>query len=142
MSLRIEENVVPMAVLDLTGPPSDPGAKEMIDAYRIHPERLRLSDGTTTLDGIRLVREDIIQLLQRHQNGSIENGTDLMLIFAVSYADMTANPPIPEDERSFTVILASIEDDGTSQGKVDAGLLMNKYKPCPDDCAKFRTVFP
>ena len=148
MSLKIESKAVLKEFVTKSGTPTNPGAQEMINAYRNHPEQLKLSDGTTTLDGIKLARQDLVQLLQRHQDGSIDNGTDLMLIFAVSHADMNANPPIPENQRSFTVILASIEDDGSRDangniiGRVDDGLLMNKYKPCPDDCAKFRTVFP
>ena len=99
-------------------------AKDMVDDYLNHPDKLA-APGGGTLKGLMVSKADMQALLDL-------NSDEYMIIFAVREADVGK----PSSQQTFTTIMAGIDN-----GEIDVNALKDGFGPCPDTCANYDDVF-
>ena len=109
-------------------------AKPMIEKYLCHPEKVITTDNVP-LEYIRISKDDISELLQ---NDDIK---EVLVFLAVSYDDFNRTDP---NEQDFTFVIAGAEcvtkADGSTNLEINTDLVYNQFKPCPDECLKYKDI--
>lgn len=117
------------AGINWTNSDGSPGAKQMIEKYLCHPNRI-LTSNNEPLEYIRIKLNDVQQLLGMP---TTDEQKEVLLFFGVSIDDLDEPDASKQD---FTLIMASAECvDGNLSVKTEP--VFNKFDPCPDKCLQY-----
>lgn len=107
-------------------------AERMIDAYKTHPDRLKVDTptGIKTLMQLKIEKSDLEDLIgvAIPKSSTLVDG---IILFAVREEDLSKQPA---DQRITAILAGATNIDGVPT--IDPEKLYNKFRPCPDTCSQ------